>query len=31
MGNQYMDPNNPTFLREDTPIAKYVKNFMLNN
>lgn len=25
-----MDPNNPAFLREDTPIAKYVKDFMLN-
>jgi len=31
MGNEYMDPNNPAFLREDTTISKYLKNFMLNN
>ena len=25
-----MDPNNPAFLREDTMVAKYVKDFMVN-
>jgi len=25
-----MDPNNPAFLREDTTVAKFVKDFMVN-
>ena len=31
MGNEYMDSSDPAFLREDSTIAKYIKNFMLNN